>query len=89
LRVIPDKNFGIFITTIFIILPPDNYHLKRHKYAIKTIRSDSTIATMYKGNTRPASIPTQKVSAARPMALQPNEHNMVEPAFPTGIYIVL
>ena len=55
---------------------------------MKTMRSDSTIATMYKGNTKPASIPMQNVRAARPIALQPNEHNMVEPAFPTGIYII-
>ena len=50
---------------------------------------DSAIATMYTGNISPASIPAQNVSAANPMALQPNENNMVEPAFLTGKFTVL
>lgn len=54
---------------------------------MKTIRNDSTIATMQIGNTNPASIPTQNVSAANPMALHPNEHNIFEPAFLTKFFI--
>lgn len=50
---------------------------------------DSTIATMYTGNISPASMPAQKVRAANPIALQPNENNIIEPAFPTGIYTTL
>lgn len=50
---------------------------------------DSTIATMYTGNISPASMPAQKVRAANPIALQPNENNIIEPAFPTGNFTTL
>ena len=49
------------------------------------IRRVSAIATTYTGKMSPASIPMQKVSAANPTALQPNENNMNEPAFPTVV----
>ena len=39
---------------------------------------------MYMGNIKPAIIPMQKVSAAKPTALQPREHNMVTTTFPTA-----
>jgi len=68
--VIPLKHFGIFITTTFITPPP--HHLNRQQYPIMTINTASKTATAQRGRTRPASIPTQNVSAASPTALQPS-----------------
>ena len=44
-RTIPEKNFGIFITTIFITIPP-NYHLNKQQYPLTTIRKASKTATI-------------------------------------------
>ena len=67
---IPLKHFGIFKTTTFIFTPP--HHLNKQQYPIITIRIASSTATAQRGRTRPASIPTQNVSAASPTALHPS-----------------
>lgn len=49
-----------------------HYHLNKQKYPIVSIKTASSTATAHSGSTIPATIPTQKVKAANPTALQPS-----------------
>lgn len=65
---IPLRHLGIFITTIFMMIPP--YHLNKHRYPRKTSIAVSSIITIVVGSKSPVTTPRQNASAAAPTALQ-------------------